>query len=156
VRIPVYLCPSDPNDRPRLDGAGVVEHSPVNYGVNLGVWEVFDPVSGVGGAGTFHPNSRIAPRDIQDGLSQTLLAAEVKAYTAYFRNAAAIKPSRPEAANAVCRLGGQFKSPPPKDPSGHTEWVDGRAHQTGFTATFPPNARRSLTFVATSGSQWKT
>jgi prepilin-type processing-associated H-X9-DG protein len=25
--------------------------------------------------------------------------------------------------------------------SGHTEWVDARVHQTGFTTTFPPNTR---------------
>jgi prepilin-type processing-associated H-X9-DG protein len=31
-------------------------------------------------------------------------------------------------------LGGSFKSE-----TGHTEWVDGRVHQSGFTTTFPPN-----------------
>ena len=36
----------------------------------------------------------------------------------------------------VVALGGNFKLD-----SGHTEWVDGRAHQTGFTATFPPNTK---------------
>jgi prepilin-type processing-associated H-X9-DG protein len=25
--------------------------------------------------------------------------------------------------------------------SGHTEWVDARVHQTGFTTIFPPNTR---------------
>jgi prepilin-type processing-associated H-X9-DG protein len=34
----------------------------------------------------------------------------------------------------VISLGGNFKAN-----SGHTEWVDGRAHQTGFTGTFVPN-----------------
>ena len=36
--------------------------------------------------------------------------------------------------SAVSSLGGDFKSN-----TGHTEWVDGRVHQTGFTATFTPN-----------------
>jgi prepilin-type processing-associated H-X9-DG protein len=33
-------------------------------------------------------------------------------------------------------LGGEFKTD-----SGHTEWVDARVHQTGFTTLFPPNTR---------------
>ena len=35
---------------------------------------------------------------------------------------------------AVAGMGGDFKSS-----TGHTEWVDGRSHQTSFTATFAPN-----------------
>ena len=42
-------------------------------------------------------------------------------------------------------MGGEFKNPLPKDPTGHTEWVDGRTHQTGFTATFSPNTQVSCT-----------
>src|SRR5947208_2836612 len=29
--------------------------------------------------------------------------------------------------------------------TGHTEWVDGRVHETGFTAAFPPNTRVAYT-----------
>jgi hypothetical protein len=36
----------------------------------------------------------------------------------------------------VCSLGGDFKAD-----TGHTEWVDGRAHQTGFTTVFTPNSK---------------
>jgi hypothetical protein len=31
------------------------------------------------------------------------------------------------------------------DNTGHTEWVDGRCHQTGFTATFAPNTEVGCT-----------
>ena len=34
----------------------------------------------------------------------------------------------------IAALGGAFKAS-----SGHTEWVDGRVHQTGFTTVFLPN-----------------
>ena len=34
----------------------------------------------------------------------------------------------------ICSLGGVFKPD-----SGHTEWVDGRSHQTGVTTVFGPN-----------------
>ena len=37
-------------------------------------------------------------------------------------------------ASPVSGFGGDFKSN-----SGHTEWVDARVHQTGFTTTFGPN-----------------
>jgi len=57
----------------------------------------------------------------------------VKAWNPYFRNAGLDSPSLPQPAD-LCGLGGQFKSN-----SGHTEWVDGRVHQIGFTATFTPN-----------------
>ena len=40
----------------------------------------------------------------------------------------------PSGPNTVCGMGGDFKSS-----SGHTEWVDGRGHQTGFTTVFGPN-----------------
>ena len=39
-------------------------------------------------------------------------------------------------AESVCSLGGDFKSS-----SGHTEWIDGRTHQTGITTVFTPNTR---------------
>src|SRR5690606_316727 len=40
----------------------------------------------------------------------------------------------------ICGLGGEFKPN-----SGHTEWVDGRAHQIGFTTVSPPNHRALCT-----------
>jgi prepilin-type processing-associated H-X9-DG protein len=60
----------------------------------------------------------------------------VKAYTPYFRDQALNQPTPPAAPGEICSLGGSFKVD-----SGHTEWVDGRAHQTGFTAVFTPNTR---------------
>ena len=138
MRIPTYLCPSEINDRVRLkdvrlkDGAPV--HYPLNYAVNLGAWSIFDPVTKWGGNGAFFPYSRLKHQHFVDGMSATLCAAEVKAYTPYFRNAAHPNPSPPISPTRVPTLGGQFKSS-----SGHTEWVDGRAHQTGFTTVFTPN-----------------
>jgi prepilin-type processing-associated H-X9-DG protein len=72
-----------------------------------------------------------------DGMSQTIAAAEVKAYTPYYRNAAINPPpSLPANPGDLCGWGGEFKPE-----SGHTEWVDGKAHQAGVTATFTPNTR---------------
>ncbi len=135
MRISTYLCPSEPEDKVRLSG-GVPVHYPLNYGLNLGTWFVYDPQGGRGGEGAFHPYRRLKPRDFQDGLSATLGLAEVKAYTPYFRNAALPNPSLPAGPSEICSLGGDFKTS-----SGHTEWVDGRSHQAGFTTVFTPNTK---------------
>lgn len=135
-RVPVYVCPSEIQAEPRLQNGQPV-HFPINYGVNLGVWFVYDPVTQRSGDGAFRPYRSTTPAEFVDGLSQTLAAAEVKAYTPYYRNAGLTPPPQDLTdPAAICTLGGDFKTN-----SGHTEWVDGRAHQTGITAMFPPNTR---------------
>ena len=136
IRVPSYICPSEIRDETRLSGNGDPENYPLNYVVNLGTWFVYDPQTQQGGNGSFFYDSKLTAADIKDGLSFTLLAAEVKAWQPYYRNAAL--PSDPgiPSLSAVCSLGGDFKSS-----TGHTEWVDGRSHQTGFTTAFAPNTQ---------------
>lgn len=145
LRVPVYLCPSEVNDRVRTkNGAAFVY--PQNYGFNFGSWLVYDPVSGRGGDGAFFVNSNIRPRDFIDGLSNTMMAAEVKAFTSYFRNSSDPGPTIPGSPAAVAGFasGAQFKlGPAVNDNTGHTEWCDGRVHHSGMTTVFGPN-----TFVA--------
>jgi prepilin-type N-terminal cleavage/methylation domain-containing protein len=134
-RVPVYLCPSETNDRPRQDGS--LTHYPLNYAANFGTWHVFNPITSQYGDGVFAINTRLKPGGIRDGLSNTLAFAEVKAYTPYLRDGgqpAVTKAAIPSAPAQIAALGGSFKTD-----SGHTEWVDARVHQSGFTATFPPN-----------------
>lgn len=131
IRIPTYLCPSERRDEAVIEN-NLAEHYPLNYAVNLGVWLVYDPKTRRGGSGPFYPGSRVRAADVTDGLSYTLCASEVKAWQPYFRNAAKASPALPVPGD-ICSLGGDFKT------TGHTEWVDGRVHHAGFTATFPPN-----------------
>lgn len=136
VRIPSFLCPTEPRDEPRLED-GQPKHYPINYTVNLGEWFVFDPATGEGGTGSFYPDSKLKNKDILDGLSHTLMLAEVRAWQPYFRNAA--KPGElpiPTSSETLCADGGDFKPE-----SGHTEWIDGRGHQAGFTTVFTPNTK---------------
>jgi prepilin-type N-terminal cleavage/methylation domain-containing protein len=137
TRIPTYQCPAEIKSKTRF-GANGPEHFPLNYAANLGTWFVFDPATRDGGSGAFRPYQPIRASMITDGLSGTLGFAECKAYSPYYRNAARAGLSQPLPANpdAICPLGGEFKTD-----SGHTEWVDGRAHQTGFTTVFVPNAK---------------
>lgn len=138
TRVPVYQCPSDPNaTRERPDGA--ITHFPLCYGVNSGVWFVFNPTNQSGGDGIAYPNSQLGFSSVTDGTSNTIAFAEVKAYQPYFRNsgspstAGAAFPAGPA---DISGMGGSFKAD-----SGHTEWVDARVHQTGFTGLFAPNTK---------------
>jgi prepilin-type N-terminal cleavage/methylation domain-containing protein/prepilin-type processing-associated H-X9-DG protein len=141
VRIPIFMCPDEPHDTPKLVG-GKPDSYPHNYGVNMGPWLVYDPASDKGGQGVFFPNARLRPSsDIPDGLSKTLMAAEVKAFTPYKKDAGntgvATLPSDPA---VICLLGGKPKMGPDfMNNTGHTEWGEGTAQQTGFTTTFAPN-----------------
>lgn len=131
VRIPIYLCPSEPQDKGRPDGA--INQYPLNYGANYGDWFIWNPATGQTGSGAFGPNSRSGMRDFTDGASNSLAFAEVKAYTYYLRDVGALSNPPLPAPSGLSGLGGSSKN------SGHTEWVDARVHQSGFTTTFVPN-----------------
>jgi prepilin-type N-terminal cleavage/methylation domain-containing protein len=138
-RVNAYLCPSEPNDVTRMKD-GLPEHYPLNYAVNLGTWLVWDPAKRKGGPGAFFPESWLKTKDFRDGLSKTMCLAEVKAYTPYERNAGD-NGELPMPTQASELPAGEGKYGPAREQNtGHTEWVDGRAHQIGFTTTFRPNA----------------
>jgi type II secretory pathway pseudopilin PulG len=140
-----YLCPSDPHsDTMRADAAGNPLTHPQTYGFNFGTWLVWDPATGQGGDGVFHVNSSVRPADIVDGLSNTILAAEVKAFQSYIRNTADPGPTPPTDPAAFVGFTSpvQLKlGPNLNDNTGHTEWCDGRVHHSGITTVFTPNTR---------------
>ena len=134
-RISVFLCPSDINDRVRNNTTtGQPEHYPLSYGLSLGEYLIYNPVTRQNGGAAFAANGSLSDRDITDGLSNTLAMSEVKAYTPRFQDATlpATAPATPAAAIASIS-GGSFGG------TGHTEWVCGRAVHNGFTTTFGPN-----------------
>ena len=151
VRVPVYACPSDAKaDDVRDPGRGRPLLYPTTYGFNLGRYFVFDPRSRRGGDGLFYPNSFLKLGSVTDGTSNTLLAAEVKAWTPYTRNGGPSTTSMPNSlseADLIIASGDQFKN------TGHTEWPDGRVHHTGFTAAMPPNAKTQFSDGTTSYSE---
>lgn len=139
IRVAAYQCPSDPNDRARTNSSGATIHYPLSYGFNGGTWRVWVNGSRIAGDGAFAPNSSFKPRDFTDGTSNTLGFSEVKAFTPYNRDGGTGTATIPADSDQVASLiagGGSNKAN-----SGHTEWVDGRIHQTGFTVTLNPNAK---------------
>ena len=139
MRIDTYLCPSEVHDEVRLKN-GLPHVYPQNYGFNFGTWLVYDPVAGQQGDGPFYVNSKVRPVTIRDGLSHTLLAAEVKAFTSYIRNTSDPGPVPPTSPNFFASFTGQLKlGTGLHKNTGHTEWPDGRVHHSGITTVFTPN-----------------
>lgn len=133
VRVPVFLCPSEVNDRAYPDGA--LTHYPCNYAANYGEWFIWNPANNQFGTGAFGPNSRTAVRSFTDGASNSIAFSEVKAFQPYLRDVGPLaSPPIPEP-DDLTTLGGTLKD------SGHAEWVDARCNQMGFTTTFVPNTK---------------
>ncbi|RLS35250.1 MAG: DUF1559 domain-containing protein [Planctomycetota bacterium] len=132
-RIPLFLCPSETNDRAYPDSA--TTHYPLNYAANYGSWLVWDPSTGKTGDGAFAPNSGFSDRNFTDGTSNTIGFSEVKAWQRYLRDVGTSTPTIPASPLDVTSLGGTLKD------SGHNEWVDSRLNQTGFTSVFSPNTK---------------
>ncbi|QEH31728.1 putative major pilin subunit [Aquisphaera giovannonii] len=138
-----FLCPSEIKPDPRTDATtGEVVHGVNNYGWNRGDWLVW------GGLGT----TNRAPFDVNvarrlaaftDGTSNTLLASEVRAYQPNLNNCGAlanVNPKNPPPASAdPMTLVPQYASGCSLGLTGHTEWVDGAVHETGFTTAWTPN-----------------
>jgi len=136
MRIPVFLCPSEPNDEYRLKN-GHPYVSPHTYGFNFGTWLVYDPATGRVGDGAFLVNRGTRAAEFRDGLSNTLAVAEVKAYQPYIRNTNDPGATAPTAPADLAGISGQLKE------TGHTVWPDGRVHHSGVTTAFTPNTRVS-------------
>ncbi|MGQ0633137.1 MAG: DUF1559 family PulG-like putative transporter [Planctomycetaceae bacterium] len=145
TRVPTFLCPSEVNDIMRVNpSTGIARDYPANYAANFGTWKIWDPTNGTAGDGAFHPNSRYSTAEFTDGTSNTLCAAEVKAYTPYIRNTTVDPgPAIPTATDIAvgmtgdgCCIGSNVQQN-----TGQTEWADGLCQQSGFTTTFGPNTR---------------
>lgn len=135
-RIPVFICPSEINDRPNLANPSL-PHYPINYGVSSGTWFQFDPVSNQTGNGSFAVNRFTRVAEISDGLSNSVGVAEVKAYQACIRdglNPGTLNAPIPNNAADVLALGGTLT-----EGIGHTQWVNGIILHTGMSHTFGPN-----------------
>ncbi len=132
TRVPTFMCPSEINDRGSM--ADGIDQYPLNYGFNGGTWMVFDPVSVRGGDGAFYPNSNLNSGSFIDGMSSTLAFSEVKAFQPILKEGGSPTATPPSSPAVVAGYGGEFE-----DEDGHTEWVEGRIHQDGFTTTFGPN-----------------
>ncbi len=152
LKVAPFGCPSDPLSFVARDtGASKVDLYPTTYAFNHGTWLVWDPArggrKGLGGDGPFFPNAAVALGHVRDGTTNTLMIAEVKAFTPYFRNVAPTAPfdvaggAVPDTVAELLAFAqtGQRKLGSQNQNTGHTEWPDGRTHHAGFTTVFTPN-----------------
>lgn len=143
-RIDLLICPDEQNDRGKANSSGVVAHWPPCYAANFGTWPIWNPVTGAGGDGAFAPTRGLKFAEFRDGLSNTLAFSEVRAYTSLLTkggNPNVDKAPPPTTAAEVIALGGTFKASNPGTAGGHSEWVDCKIFETGFTTVFRPNTR---------------
>jgi prepilin-type N-terminal cleavage/methylation domain-containing protein/prepilin-type processing-associated H-X9-DG protein len=145
-RVGTFICPSEQNDRGYgTDPTFGHKHWPICYAVNQGTWPVLTAKSSAMrvGDGAFGPNRGYRPGDFSDGMSQTLAAAEVKAFTNRIAGASnstvfATPPAPPATPQDLSRFALALVNP---NAFTHVEWVDGKVHETGFTTVFTPNTR---------------
>ena len=137
LKVPVLVCPSDPNDRARQNSAGQIEHYPLSYHMNVGQYLVWNPLTRQDGGGAFGPNQKHTHGTYTDGLSNTIAISEGKMFNPRVHDAVlpTTPPTAPAGVSGVTS-GGAWSAT-----NGHTEWVCGRAIHTGFTTLFTPNTR---------------
>lgn len=146
LSVKAFLCPSEVKPEPSEHDYGI--SGVVNYGMSGGDWFVWGGFNGPQNRSAFGPNRSRQLAAITDGLSQTLFAAEVKAYQTSSNCRFMTLPSvndpknipspyanpfivAPEYDNGLCVTENQFEF--------HTEWSDGHVHAGGFTTAWPPN-----------------
>jgi len=116
-----------------------------NYNWNMGDWYVWGGLAaGAGNRGAFGVNRGRRLAEFSDGLSSTLLASEVKTYQGVLTNCdlpTVVEPgSIPSPAADPYAAVPQYRSGSCSlKTTGHAEWVDGAALETGFTTAWPPN-----------------
>lgn len=138
VVLPIFQCPSDPNVGRLHEETGKPSVCPISYGFNHGTWLVADPLKRRYSDGVFFPKSFLRLASVTDGTSHTILAAEVKAWQTLLRNGGSPSVNAP---NTPADLIPMMQSAPEFRENGHTEWPEGRVHQTGFTSTMAPNTK---------------
>ena len=146
LSISAFLCPSEGRPHASVHDYGI--SGVINYGVCEGDWFVWGGFNGPENRGSFGPNRCRRISEVADGLSQTIVMAEVKAYQASSNCRHIALPSvsnpgavpapdadpytvAPEYDNGSCVTQNQSEF--------HTEWSDGSVHAAGFTTAWRPN-----------------
>lgn len=141
MAIPFNRCPSEINLQNKV---GPPDYSPPNYAFNGGRWKLFThatplTLGGTPGDGAFAPNGNFGPQHFRDGMSNTLCYSEVKTFTPNVGNGQEGTDIPPASLESYTT--GKYSA------TGHTEWVDGKIHEAGFTTTFTPNAKTIISGV---------
>ncbi len=140
-----YICPSEVKTMPRVEDG--IPFGVTNYGFCMGDWFVWARFGGPENRSAFGPNRSRRLAEFTDGLSQTVLAAEVRTYRPLRMDCGGLAnintpnavpaPDTDPFAVAPEYLGGSCDY----EVEGHTEWFDGGVYQSGFTTAWTPNKK---------------
>ena len=138
--IKYLICPSEPNPLPPAGTLFAVS----NYGWSVGDWYVFGGGGAVPNRSAFAVNLSRPLAAFTDGLSNTLLSAEVKANQKLFKSctvpAGISATSFPGVAESPAFVANNYKTGCKND-TGHVKWAIGSACYDGFTTAMAPNTR---------------
>lgn len=148
TQIATLLCPSEVNSTFTTTPDGVF--AVTSYAWNNGGWYVWGGYNTTLPQGAFVPNASRRIAQFTDGLSNTLLASEVKVLTPTFRHCLPagsgqtpsgfypnMSPTLPQSIALIQQMisGGGCSV----GVTGHTRWPDGKVPDGGFTTVLPPN-----------------
>jgi prepilin-type N-terminal cleavage/methylation domain-containing protein/prepilin-type processing-associated H-X9-DG protein len=141
-----FTCPSEVRTEVSTHDYGL--SGVINYGFCQGDWFAWGGFNGPQNRQAFGPNRSRRLAEFRDGLSQTLLAAEVKTYQSASNCRFSTLPSVNNPLAIPAPDADPFTVAPEYDNGGcvtqnqnefHTEWSDGHTHASGFTTAWPPN-----------------
>ena len=169
-QIKTLICPSEANQQAYVSTnatTGVVSTYGIsNYGWNVGTWYSFGGYTiQTPTAGAIGSNLSRSFATFTDGLSNSILASEVKTYTPSFHDCVTVPAGGPTGPNAFPDLSTVLASvyaaptsgcraataPSGLPGGGHSHWSNGNAFYDGFTTALPPNTRSPLGSVASDG-----
>jgi len=144
VNVTVLTCPSEVNPAPKVTATS--HHNVINYGWNSGDWYAWGGFVGTPNRAPFQVNLSRRFAEFTDGLSNTILAAEVKAYQPNLGNCGGLSSinnptSVPPPSADPYAVAPEYNAGCTLSLTGHTEWVDGAVHETGMTTAWTPNKR---------------
>ncbi|AGA28098.1 DUF1559 domain-containing protein [Singulisphaera acidiphila] len=139
LQVKYLLCPSEPNITPPSGSQFGVS----NYGWSVGDWYVFGGGGAIPNRSAFCVNLSRSLAAFTDGLSNTLLSAEVKASQPLYKSCATPSGISPtsypaDSATSAAFVAQNYKGGCKAD-TGHTKWSIGSACYDGFTTALPPN-----------------
>jgi prepilin-type N-terminal cleavage/methylation domain-containing protein/prepilin-type processing-associated H-X9-DG protein len=156
LTLSAFLCPSEPNTQPFRAVPDFISLPPggeygmafavTSYGWCMGDWYVW------GGFGaTVQTRSALGPNrsrrlsEFCDGLSQTVLASEVKTVQQHLMPGSLANIQNPNLVpdpNAdPYTVAPEYLSCSAVDVGGHVSWADGSVSQSGFTTAWTPNKK---------------
>jgi prepilin-type N-terminal cleavage/methylation domain-containing protein/prepilin-type processing-associated H-X9-DG protein len=156
LTVNVFLCPSEVHPQPYTaapdflslptDGALGSTFGVSSYGWCLGDWYVWGGLAGsTPNRSALGPNRSRRLAEFTDGLSQTLLASEVKTYQTHLMPPSLANITDPNAIPGAdadpYTVVPEYLSCTAVDAGGHTVWADGSVSETGFTTAWTPNRK---------------